>query len=132
MYNSLIYFEKPLYSNENMSEDIIFINGCDEIVDGEKYHTFYFYYKNSKSSHITFEARFKECVKIFDESAKFFNESNSVFKKDNTTSKRDVHSTCLAFLKQKQCIHIYEVLNEKNKNSNVLAYKSTIKHNFSA
>ena len=37
-----------------------------------------------------------------------------MFKKDNTTSYRDVHCTCLAFLKQKQCIHIYEVLNEKN------------------
>ena len=30
-----------------------------------------------------------------------------------TTSYRDVHCTCLAFLKQKQCIHIYDVLNVK-------------------
>ena len=73
--------EKSLYSNENMSENITFIDGCDEILYGEKYHTFYFYDKNSKSSHITFEARFKECVKTFDESAKFINENNFVFKK---------------------------------------------------
>ena len=31
-YDSLIFSEKPLYSNENMLEDITFINGCDEIV----------------------------------------------------------------------------------------------------
>ena len=76
-YNSPTYSEKPLYSNENKSENITFMDGCVEVVDGVKYH-FTFYAKNSKSSHITFEARFKECIKTFDESAKFLNENNCV------------------------------------------------------